>query len=137
MKHFIRLSSLLGLLSLLGCQPLLSYLAANQPQPDCTEDHIAFTQATGCQNDGSFEFCIPAEDPAALVQVLELLPEANCAPGRGRAACDAATQLLCMVPTDNMCQAAQPDALTTSAWQTTCQLADLPFVDQIVPTWYE
>jgi hypothetical protein len=124
-------------LLLAGCQPLLSYLTANQAAPDCAQNRIAFTQATGCQNDGSFEFCMPADDPAALEQVMALVPDANCISTPGRARCDMATQLLCMVPTDDMCHPDQPDALTTTAWQTTCQLADLPFVERIVPTWYE
>ncbi|MBZ0301588.1 MAG: hypothetical protein K8J31_17715 [Anaerolineae bacterium] len=125
------------LVVLAGCHPLLDDFASQQTPSACAEEIIRFTPATGCRNDGSFEFCIPADDPAALAQVFSIAPNTTCVPGRGRAGCDTATQLLCLVGTDGMCQADQPEAMTNAAWQTTCDLAGLPFISQIVPTWYE
>jgi hypothetical protein len=31
----------------------------------------------------------------------------------------------------------ESDAMTDTGWQATCDLATLPFVQEIVPTWYE
>lgn len=120
-------------LMLVGCRALLNY----NSDMHCANDKIAFTQATGCVNDGSMEFCIPADDPAALVAILEIAPNTTCISSPGRAGCDTAAQLLCIVSADGMCHPVEAQAMTDSGWQTTCDLANLSFVDKIVPTWYE
>jgi hypothetical protein len=105
--------------------------------PDCPIDKIRFSQETGCQNDGAFEFCIPANDPEALAAVMEIAPDVGCGTMGGRAHCNLETELLCMVGTRLLCQPDKPDALTDEGWRTACRLASLPFVKEIVPTFYE
>jgi hypothetical protein len=100
----------------------------------CSIDRISFTQDTGCLNDGSVEFCVPAHDPAALAAVHHIAPDVTCMRAGGRARCDTTTEILCRLPTT--CQD-HHGALTDSRWQTVCDLAALPFVRQVVPTWYE
>jgi hypothetical protein len=102
----------------------------------CPIDKIAFTQDTGCLNDGSVEFCIPAGDPAALAAVQRIAPDVTCMRAGGRARCDTTTEILCLLPTRKQCTTYH-GALPDSRWQTVCDLAALPFVRQIVPTWYE
>jgi hypothetical protein len=104
--------------------------------PPCPVDKIAFTQDTGCLNDGSVEFCVPAHDPAALAAVRHIAPDVTCMHAGGRAHCDTTTEILCLLPTRKQCTAYH-GALTDSRWQAVCDLAALPFVRQIVPTWYE
>ena len=100
----------------------------------CREDKLAFTRATGCENDGSVELCIAPE----LAHAVELLaPTITCAPGGGRAGCDPATQLLCLLPTGPAECESRHGALTDEAWDTVCALTMLPAVARIVPTWFE
>jgi hypothetical protein len=105
------------------------------PSGEPAASKIQFSQETGCLNDDSFEFCIPAADPDALSAVLAIAPQAVCAQGsRGRAGCTSA-ELLCMVETSgDLCRA---DAMTDETWQMVQDLAALPFIQRIVPTWYE
>jgi hypothetical protein len=106
------------------------------PVSGCAAQKITFTQENSCLNDGSFEFCVPKNDPEAMAAVLEIAPDAGCVAGsRGRAGCDLETQVLCLVSTRGMC--AESDAMADTGWQTTCDLAGLPFVQKVVPTWYE
>lgn len=112
-------------------------LPAPDGEPVCPTHAIQFTQDTGCLNDGSVEFCIPANNPAALATVQQIAPGTTCHPWGGRARCDTTRELLCMVPTRGMCRTDDPRAMTGAGWATVCELAALPFVDQIVPTWYE
>lgn len=133
-----------------GCLAILAFFAliallrlapdrAATPSPtalSCPTQKITFTQATGCLNDGSFEFCIPADDPAALKAVQQIAPGVNCIQAGGRAHCNLDTQRLCMVDTAGMCTATH-GAMNASGWQTVCAFAALPFVDKVVPTWYE
>ena len=106
------------------------------PPPACRMDKISFTQDIGCFNDGSFEFCLPADDTDALTAAQRIAPNIVCMRAGGRARCDLDTEILCLVSTDGMCQELQ-QPMTDSGWQTVCELAALPFVRQIVPTWYE
>lgn len=107
------------------------------PAADCPNSaKIAFDKTTGCQNDGSFEFCIPAYDANAMQAMLAIAPGASCGPGRGRAQCGE-DQLLCLVPTIGLCNLSARPAMNDYGWQVTCQLAELPFIAAIVPTWYE
>jgi hypothetical protein len=107
------------------------------PQSTCPADKISFTQETGCQNDGSIEFCLPADDPAALAAVQRIAPGVTCLQTRGRAGCDLPSQRLCLVETRGMCRPDAARAMTDAGWRTVCDLAALPFVERIVPTWYE
>jgi hypothetical protein len=42
-----------------------------------------------------------------------------------------------MVEVRGMCRGDLPEAMTDGGWQTVCDFAALPFVREIVPTWYE
>ena len=120
---------------------LLSLLASccwNTPSPPpCPTEKIQFTQDTGCLNDGSVEFCIPKDDPNIMTQVLAIAPNATFMNSGGRARCDTETQILCLVDVGRMCRSDTPDAMTDAGWGTVCELAGLPFVVEVVPTWYE
>jgi hypothetical protein len=54
----------------------------------------------------------------------------------GRAGCDLDTEVLCFLDTAGLCTAYH-GALTDEGWQIVCELAALPAVREIVPTWYE
>jgi hypothetical protein len=88
-------------------------------------------------NDGSFEFCLPANDPAALAAVQRIAPGVTCLQSRGRVGCDRDSQRLCLVETRGMCRLDASRAMTDAGWQTVCDVAALPFVETVVPTWYE
>ncbi len=103
----------------------------------CPTGKIAFTQAGGCSNDGSNEFCIPKGDAATLMEVKRIAPSVSCGPGRGRAGCDPTGQDLCFLPTDTSTCTSPHGALTDAAWAQHCQLATLPSVPQIVHTFFE
>lgn len=97
----------------------------------CRTDKLAFTQATGCANDGSVELCVPP----VMEHALKLLaPTITCVVGTGRAGCDPATELLCSFPTDASTCVATHGALTDAAWDTLCGISMLPDVTRIVPT---
>ncbi len=100
----------------------------------CPTAKIAFTQAEGCLNDGSVEFCLPASDSVALSTVEHIAPDVTCVRAGGRARCDTTTEILCLLPT--YCSS-YDSALTDSGWRAVCDLAALPFIHRIVPTWYE
>ena len=103
----------------------------------CPIGKIAFTQAAGCANDGSNEFCIPKGDAATLLKVQRIASTVTCGPGRGRAGCDPAHQELCFFPTAARTCTSPHGALTETAWAQHCQLATLPTVPQIVHTIFE
>ena len=122
------------LLALLGL--ITASCPLTLPGSRCATEKISFTQKDGCLNDGSFEFCIPQDDPEAMAAMLEITPNAQCIVGSmGRAGCDLATQMLCLVDRDGMC--VENYAMSDAGWQTVCDLASLPFIQQLVPTWYE
>ena len=103
----------------------------------CPTGKIAFTQAAGCSNDGSNEFCIPKGDAATFMEVKRIAATVSCGPGRGRAGCDPARQDLCFFPTDPSTCTRPHGPLTDAAWAQHCQLATLPAVPQIVHTFFE
>jgi hypothetical protein len=136
-KHGLRVLLALLMVGLLtGCTA--PFLAALQSAmiDDCALDEIQFTQATGCLNDGSFEFCL-ANDATLIAEIEQMSPNIACGRGRGRAQCDLETEVLCSVSTDNLCL--EPDSYVMSAagWRLTCAIAAHPAVDELVPTWYE
>jgi hypothetical protein len=101
----------------------------------CFPAKLAFTQASGCANDGSVEFCLP---PTLVAAAQTINPAITCAPGSGRAMCDPAVELLCFFPTvDASVCVASHGALTDAAWAELCKLSSLPEVRQIVPTFFE
>lgn len=104
----------------------------------CNTAEIAFSIESGCMNDGSVEFCLPAEDEAALEAARAITPSITCTEGsRGRAECDTAIERLCLVEVPTSACVATHGALTPEAWQMMCALAALPEVRMIVPTFYE
>jgi hypothetical protein len=125
---------------LAGCDrlPRLDHVnpPGRTPPPPCPTHKIRFTQDTGCQNDGSVEFCLAAGDLAALESVRALAPNVRCMRAGGRARCDLDTEVLCMVETRGLC-IAHHGALTDAGWALVCDLAALDAVREIVPTWYE
>ncbi len=97
---------------------------------------LAFTQATGCANDGSVEFCIPANNAALITQLETISPSITCAAGGGRAMCNASPNLLlCFYPTafPDQCTTAH-GAMTDAVFTDMCQIAALPEVTMIVHT---
>jgi hypothetical protein len=122
---------------LTGCTPINQlYEVLFTWSASCPTEKIQFAQADGCLNDGSFEFCVT--NGADLLGTLhERVPNMTCVPSAGRARCDAQTQVLCMVSTDGLCRADQPQALTDAGWQLVCSIAAQPYIERIVATWYE
>ncbi|WAM24364.1 hypothetical protein [Myxococcus sp. NMCA1] len=106
--------------------------------PACPAHKFAFTQKTGCRNDGSVEFCLPTGDDALLARVRELAPTLQVGgASRGRAGCDVPHETLYLFPTgDTECDS-RHGAITPSAWGTLCRVAEIPEVRKIVPTWFE
>jgi hypothetical protein len=100
----------------------------------CRADKMTFTQANGCANDGSVEFCVPPVIEHALMLIA---PTVHCAVGVGRAGCDPGSQLLCSFPTDATTCTAPHGGLTDAAWDTLCGVSMLPDVERIVPTIFE
>lgn len=107
--------------------------------PAACNDEIRFTQATGCQNDGSVEFCIPEGDPQLIARLQTIEASISCAGGGGRAGCyDPPGLLLCFYPTRVPAQCdAMHGAMNDETWQDMCEIAALPEVTEIVPTWFE
>lgn len=103
----------------------------------CHSEKFTFTQANGCQGDGSVEFCVAAADAALQARVLQIAPSVRCGPGGGRARCDTATELLCFYPTGDAECVILRGALRDAAWQTLCEIAGLDGVRSIVPTFFE
>jgi hypothetical protein len=103
----------------------------------CRTDKIDFPQSQGCANDGSVEFCVPADDGRLLRQLAAIDPAITCRPGGGRARCTM-TELLCFLPTrgPSACLA-DHGAMTDAAWARVCHVAALPQVRRIVHTVFE
>jgi hypothetical protein len=104
----------------------------------CQLRKLSFTQAQGCGNDGSVEFCIP-NDATAMAKVKQIATDANCFAGGGRAQCNLTpNQLLCFVPTTFPAHCVtQHGALSSQRWDTVCKLSSLPEIVQIVHTIFE
>lgn len=103
----------------------------------CRTDKIAFSQATGCKNDGAVEFCLPASDDGALAQVASIDSTIVCVQGvHGRAGCDLKVGQLCQLPIPST-RCSMEDPMPDALWLTVCRLAALDAVAKIVPTWYE
>lgn len=103
--------------------------------PGCHTEKLAFTQATGCQNDGSVEFCIPTNmGIEAMLQTIE--PAIHCAAGGGRAMCNATPNLLlCTYPLAFPAQCATDHgAMTGDTFGDMCSIAAIPQVTMIVHT---
>jgi len=100
---------------------------------------IKFEQATGCQNDGSVEFCIPDNDAALRAELTAIAPAITCMVGGGRANClRAPGLLLCFYPTQVPDQCvAQNGAMTAGAWADMCAIAAQSAIVEIVPTFAE
>lgn len=100
---------------------------------------LQFTQATGCANDGSVEFCIPAGNAALITQLQAISPSITCAAGGGRAMCNASPNLLlCFYPTTFPDQCVTDHgAMTDDVFTDMCQIAALPEVTMIVHTIFE
>ncbi len=127
-----------GLLGLVSCPLFAVFGVGSQSEPKCPADKIAFDQSQGCLNDGSVEFCIPANDPAALQAVRTIDPQIACMQGsHGRAGCDLDREMLCLTETQTYCTADRYGKIDGAGWARICDLARLPFIKRIVPTWYE
>lgn len=111
----------------------------DSPPGACPVEKIKFTQATGCGNDGSVEFCIP-DGNAALVAELEAIePMISCAAGGGRAGCNDPTGLLlCFYPTrfPDQCTT-DHGAMTDDVWADMCAIVAKPEITEIVHTIFE
>ncbi|MDI3282147.1 hypothetical protein [Polyangium sp. 15x6] len=103
----------------------------------CPTNEITFTQETGCMNDGSVEFCLPAGHEALVARVREIAPTIEAGSSRGRAGCNVPAETLYFFPTGEAECAARHGALVDAAWDKICRIAALPEVRKIVPTWYE
>jgi hypothetical protein len=109
----------------------------SSPASACPTHKLAFTKETGCLNDGSVEFCLPAGDDALLAQVRDIAPTIQALPSRGRADCDVPAETLYLFPTGDAECVTYHGALEDAAWDQLCRIAALPEVRAIVPTWYE
>jgi hypothetical protein len=107
------------------------------PAASCPTGELAFTQETGCVNDGSVEFCLPTGDEALLTRVREIAPTIQAGSSRGRAGCNLPAETLYFFPTGEAECVAPHGALVDDAWNELCRIAALPEVRSIVPTWYE
>jgi hypothetical protein len=108
------------------------------PAAECPTAKLRFTHETGCLNDGSVEFCLPAGDDALLAQVLAIAPTVHSTGGGGgRAGCSAPTEQLYFLPTTGADCVVDHGAMTDKTWEQVCRIAALPEIREIVPTWFE
>ena len=106
---------------------------------------IQFTQADGCFNDGSVEFCLP-NDQMVLAKVMainpviyEVLDSRGQPTSTGRAKCDITWEHLYFFPTppDDTSICLTPNgAMSDAAWNQILELAKIPEIRAIVPTFY-
>jgi hypothetical protein len=99
---------------------------------------VKFTQADGCFNDGSVEFCIPMGDATVMSAVSTVSESITCAPGGGRAMCTG-SELLCFYPTVIRVECpiehgVRTGAMTDAVWQDMCDLSAISQIDEIVRT---
>ncbi|MDY0061385.1 MAG: hypothetical protein RBU45_16370 [Myxococcota bacterium] len=108
-------------------------LADGQPPPalcECDE----FGHSLGILGTyDAIEWCVPTPGPTAE-EVLRLLPEAHCAPGRGRIGCDPEGTLLCLWEPRR-----EPagEHLPCGEWARLCAVGRIPGVDKIRGTFFE
>ncbi len=103
----------------------------------CQTKKIAFSQATGCQNDGSVEFCVPLGFEKVISAAV---PQVRASAGAGRAGCVQGQERLFFYPTgvdDVATCAPNTTAMTDAAWKDMCRLAGFRQVKKIVPTVFE
>jgi hypothetical protein len=103
----------------------------------CRTDKLDFTQATGCQNDGSVELCVPF---AAEKRIRRRFPQLIATAGAGRARCDLAKERLYFFPTpsnDPKVCVANTSGMTDAVFRDVCRLAAQPEIRRIVPTFFE
>ncbi|WP_248360624.1 hypothetical protein [Anaeromyxobacter oryzae] len=131
-------------LLLLACRPPFPVEPAKETTvavpARCATEKLRFTQATGCQNDGSVEFCVARGDATLEAKVRSIAPSVRTGASRGRAGCDPAVETLYFYPTlpdDPSVCTSRHGAVTDRAWQELCRLASLSEIRRIVPTWYE
>ena len=103
----------------------------------CPTQKIHFTQEAGCVNDGSVEFCLPSGDDAVITRVRAIAPTVRAISSPGRAQCHIPAETLYQFPTGAAECVNHHGALKDAAWGQVCQIAQLPQVRAIVPTWYE
>lgn len=114
-----------------------SYVA-EAPAPACDTAKIEFSQSTGCVNDGSIEFCVPASDVALQERIKARNPSVGFRAGGGRARCNSESELLGTMPTKVGAECVSENgALTSKAWADICSIASEPAVRKIVPTFFE
>jgi hypothetical protein len=103
----------------------------------CRWEKIAFSQETGCRNDGAVEFCIPANNQVAEAQVKAIDSTLLCnrLSGGGRAECGTTERLCMLFFSRERCPWGDP--MPDDLWRSVCQLAALDVVANIVPTFYE
>jgi len=122
------------------------------PVPDATPDVVLqqacttgdatklhFTRDTSCGNDGGVEWCIPANDASLRAAITAVSPSIYCAPGGGRANCNAKPGLLlCSYPTAFPAQCATDHgAMNDATWSDMCTLTTFAEITEIVPTLLE
>jgi hypothetical protein len=108
----------------------------NTSSPTCPVQKIRFTKETGCRNDGSVEFCLPANDKKVRAAVKGIARKVE---NQGRQRCDPKTELLFSLPVDvesGSC-VERRGGMTDRAWGQVCALARLPQIRSIRPTIHE
>jgi hypothetical protein len=110
--------------------------SAKTSKPACPIEKIRFTKQTGCRNDGTVEFCLPANDERLRAAVKRIAPTIE---NKGRQRCDPDTELLFFLPVnaENGSCVERWGAMTTRAWNQVCALARLPQIATIRHTIYE
>jgi hypothetical protein len=106
----------------------------------CPTKKLAFTKATGCDNDGSVEFCVSAADEALQAKIRAIAPSVEFATvGMGRAKCDMTRELRASFPTrpNVRTECTSSGHLTNHAWAEICTIAKEPEIRKIVPTFFE
>ena len=106
----------------------------------CSSPKIGFKQTEGCLNDGAVEFCVVGNTASIEARLRAIAPNLARGDGSGRAGCDPAVETRFVLPTPGdapiVC-IAYHGAMTADTWSQVCQLAAVPEVRAIVPTFYE
>jgi hypothetical protein len=116
---------------------------AADPVPSPPEDpalKFPFTRETGCQNDGSVEFCVAKADLALQAKVRRIAPSVRTGTSRGRVGCEPKREILYFFPTpghDPAVCSGRHGALTERAWGQLLELAALSGISRFAQTRYE